>query len=320
MKELAELLKNERLDRNLSVEALSRFSGISASMLESFESFDFERFGASILLRNTVRAYCNALHLDAEPLIQKYASQIEACSLQDEGIRRYGRLQKTLYKRRRMIALPMLVFFLASASVYYGGVWISKRRSKLFAPPDAKRIFSQESLPSDLERLPASAAKPKPAPEAEENGVGKATAQSTAPVQTGGIAATEGNTQSEAAPEILAPNGNGTLTQVPPGDSNEALAGEGPVQNAEANTLNRFTVQAVSKVWIQVKIDGQKIRSEMLRPGECKEFVAAKSMDVVIGNAAGVNMQWNGQPLNAPRVSGRVLRFQLPDYANPTQG
>lgn len=318
MKELAEFLKNERLERNLSVEALSRLSGISASMLESFESFDFERFGASILLRNTVRAYCNALHLDSKPLIQKYSSQIEACSLQDEGIKRYGRLQKTLYKRRRMIALPMFVFFLASASVYYGGVWISKRRSKLFAPPDAKRIFSQESLPADLERLPASAAKPKPAPvePAQENAAGKATAKTTTPVQTVG----EGNTQPEAAPETLAPNGNQTLTQFPPGDSSEALAGEGPVQNAEANTLNRFTIQAVSKVWIQVTIDGQKTRSEMLRPGECKEFVAAKSMDVVIGNAGGVNMQWNGQPLDAPHVSGRVLRFQLPDYANPTQG
>lgn len=61
MKELAEFLKNARLESSLSVEALSGLSGISVSMLESFENLDFERFGAAVLLRNTVRAYCHAL-------------------------------------------------------------------------------------------------------------------------------------------------------------------------------------------------------------------------------------------------------------------
>ncbi len=376
MKELAEFLKNERLSGNLTVEALSALSGISASMLESFESFDFERFGAAILLRNTVRAYCNALHIDPDPLLQKYSSQIEACSVQAAGIKRYGRLQKTLYKRRKMIALPVLVFFLASAAVFYGGEWISKRRSKLYAPPNANRIFSQENLPAELQHLPASKARvAKQVPRVEAGQAGANTSGKTGPTEKpaakGDLAAGNTNNQPEAAAKgatvaksslpapqppktdektagktgetgtptakadigagdindpakefqnAIPPDNNGSLAQFPLGESTEAVAGEGSLQGAEAHTLNRFTVEADGKVWIKVKIDGQKARSELLRPGDHREWVAAKSLDVVVGNAGGVRMKWNDKELEAPHDAGRVLRFRLPDYAKPAQG
>ena len=154
MKELAEFLKTERLNRNLTLEAISERSGISVSMLTSFEACDFERFGASLLIRNTIRAYCQALQIEAEPLIRKFSSEIEAYNIQDAGIRRYGQQMKILRKRRRMIGLPVFVLFLISAAVFYGGMLVSERRSKLFAPTDADRIFTQEELPVDLqERL-----------------------------------------------------------------------------------------------------------------------------------------------------------------------
>ena len=319
MKELAEFLKNERLDRKLTVEALSALSGISVSMLESFESFDFERFGASILLRKTVRAYCAALHIDAEPLLEKYSSQIEACNVQDAGIRRYERLQKTLRKRRRLVALPIFVFFFFAAAVFYGGMWISKRRSKLYAPPNANWISSQQNLPVDLRELPASGEKTpsakKPAPEtakadqATVNVAGKT-------VEKAGVAAGDINTPSQASQKVAASQESTTLPQSPNGQSTQAPAGAGAVQNAQARTLNTFTVQADGKVWIQVKIDGKKPQSEMLHAGERREWVAPKGLKVVIGNAGGVQMQWNGQPLAAPHVPGRVLRFRLPDYVN----
>lgn len=353
MKELAEFLKNQRIDSNLTVEAISRLSGISVSMLESFESFDFERFGACILLRNTVRAYCDALHLDADALMEKYSSQIEACNLQAEGLRRYGRLQKTIHKRRRMVALPVFVFFLAAVTVYCGGMWISKRRSKLFAPPNANKIFSQDNLPVELQQLPKSAAKtrlPTPAPQqpmkadrATKNTVANNAANTPAktvgkPEAAAGaannpprlsqkavgkpqVAAVGSAINPPRAPQkTIAPDGKGAVAQLPPGGSADAMSGGATVSNADAHTLNRFTVEADHKAWVQVKIDGQKASSVMLHPGDRKEWVAAKSLQVVIGNAGGVHMQWNGQPLKAPRVAGRVLRFSLPEYAKSEKG
>jgi hypothetical protein len=98
-------------------------------------------------------------------------------------------------------------------------------------------------------------------------------------------------------------------------NSTEAVADDGPVQGIETDRPNKFVVEADDKVWIQVKIDEKETQSEILYPGDRREWDAARILQVVIGNAGGIRMRWNGQQLEAPRNSGRVLRFRLPDYA-----
>ncbi len=101
-----------------------------------------------------IRGYCQALEIEAEPIIGKFSHEIERYNTQDAGIRRYGQKMKFLHNRRRMISLPLFALFLISAAVFYGGMWVAERRSKLFAPPDADRVFTQEEIPADLqERL-----------------------------------------------------------------------------------------------------------------------------------------------------------------------
>jgi len=323
MRELAEFLKAERLDRNLTLEAVSERSGISVNMLSSFEACDFERFGASLLIRNIVRSYCRALGIEAEPLIRKFSYEIEACNIQNEGIRRYGRHMKTLRKKRRMIGLPVFVLLLISAAIFYGGTWVSERRSKLLAPPDANRIFTQEEFPAELqERLAPgqNAGREKSradfwkANEAIRNaeillGELETTAQ-------GDPNAYDTRQQAARASKQGIQPDKGTPDTPAFSNSTEAVADDKPASASDENRRgNKFAVEASDKVWIQVKIDDKEIMSTMLYPGDRREWAAGKSLQVVIGNAGGVLMKWNEQLLKAPREPGRVLRFRLPDYA-----
>jgi cytoskeleton protein RodZ len=321
MNELAEFLKSERLRYGLSIEDLAGLSGISVSMLEAFESFDFERFGAAILLRKTVRGYCDGLHIDAQALLQKYSAQIEACNFQDAGIKKYRKMQKSFYRRKRLVALPVFVFFISSVAVFYGGAWVCKRRSKLYDPPNANRIFSQDNLPAELQKLAAPREIPKEVPKPSQTSEAPQKSAAVAVETQKPVESVDGKINNGEASSADALAKKADLAQPPLGNSGqEAMGGYSSEQNAEAHTLNKFTVEADGNVWIQVKIDGQKNHSEMLRAGDRREWVAAKTMEVVIGNAAGVQMRWNDQPLSAPHVSGRVLRFRLPDYADPSHG
>lgn len=325
MKELTEFLKTERLNRNLTLEAVSERSGISVSMLISLETCDFERFGASVLIRNTIRAYCQALQIEAEPLIGQFSSEIERYNIQDEGIRRYGQQLKLLQRRRRMISLPLFALLLISASVFYGGMWVSERRSHLFVLPDADRVFTQEEVPADLQERLASgpgARIDKRGPdwrkadeairnaeihimESEKAANGAAEAENM--VEQAGEASEKNLILDSGAPAHLAFS-----------NSTEAVADDEPVQGTEENRLvNKFAVEADDKVWIQVRIDDKETRSAMLYAGDRREWTADKALQVVIGNAGGVHMKWNEHPLEAPRDPGRVLRFRLPDYAKP---
>ena len=67
---------------------------------------------------------------------------------------------------------------------------------------------------------------------------------------------------------------------------------------------NKFAVEADDDVWIQVKIDDKETLSAMLHAGERREWAADKALQVVIGNAGGVQMKWNEHPLAAPRDPG----------------
>jgi hypothetical protein len=98
-------------------------------------------------------------------------------------------------------------------------------------------------------------------------------------------------------------------------NSTDAVADDRQVQDAETVASNRFAVEADDKVWIQVIIDDRETRSAMLYPGERMEWTAERDLQVIVGNAGGIRMKWNGQPIESPRDSGRVLRFRLPDYA-----
>ena len=323
MRELAEFLKAERLDRNLTLEAVSERSGISVNMLSSFEACDFERFGASLLIRNIVRSYCRALGIEAEPLIRKFSYEIEACNIQNEGIRRYGRHMKTLRKKRRMIGLPVFVLLLISAAIFYGGTWVSERRSKLLAPPDANRIFTQEEFPEEMQERLASGFNARPwksradFSKADE-AIRKAEillSELETTAQEASKAYDMHQPASQASKGDITPN-KGAMGRLAVRNSIEAVADDEPTSAADENSDgNKFAVEVSDKVWIQVRIDGKETRSAMLYPGDRMEWAAEKSLQVVIGNPGGIMMKWNEQPLRVPRDAGRILRLRLPDYA-----
>jgi len=323
MKELAEFLKTERLNRNMTLEEVSRESGISTAMLTFLEACDFEQFGAPLLIRNTIRAYCKALRIESEALIAKFSSEIEKHSSQDLGIKKYGLRMKVLRRKRRMICLPLFALLLSSAGVFYGGMWISEKRAMLFAPPAADRVFTQEELPAELqERLaPNPAARGgNLAPDLRNADEALRTAEihiresATTAQKTGA----DNETGQPVETEVLekdSPLDNGVQPHLDLSNSTEAVADDEPVQSVETLHPNKFSVEADDEVWVQVVIDEKETRSAMLHPGDRREWSADKILQVVIGNAGGIHMKWNEQPVRAPRDPGRVLRFRLPDYA-----
>ena len=325
MKKLAKFLKTKRLNRNLTLETVSERSGISVRMLMSLEACDFERFGAStIFIRNMIRAYCQAIEIEPESLIGKFSYEIERYNTQDAGIKRYGQRMKFLHKRRRMISLPLFALFLISAAVFYGGMWVAERRSKLFATPDANRVFTQEEIPADLQERLA----PGPSARAKKLGADLRTADEAIrkaeihirESQMAAKRAADPENTGEQAGEALEKDfmpGTGAPAHLAFSNSTEAVADDEPVQGIEEGNHppNKFAVETDNDVWIEVRIDDKETQSAVLHAGDRMEWVADKDLQVVIGNAGGIHMTWNEHPLKVPGDPGRVLRFRLPDYA-----
>jgi hypothetical protein len=74
-----------------------------------------------------------------------------------------------------------------------------------------------------------------------------------------------------------------------------------------------FEIEAVEKCWIKVRVDNTRVDEVLLRPGAKREWEAAESIQVSLGNAGGVCMKWDGKLLAPVGKSGQVIHFLLPN-------
>jgi cytoskeleton protein RodZ len=84
-----------------------------------------------------------------------------------------------------------------------------------------------------------------------------------------------------------------------------------PPVTASVKTRHKLVISAKELSWVQVIVDGAKTREALMKPGESLTFEADKTMSVVIGNAGGVSMKFDGKELPAGKHA-EVLRFALP--------
>ncbi|MFZ2445777.1 MAG: RodZ domain-containing protein [Syntrophobacteraceae bacterium] len=335
MRELAEFLHSERRKRGLTLETVSERCGISTGMLRCFEACDFECLDSALLLRNTIRGYCKALELDPEAFLREYATEIAKHNYQEKGLKKYARQMKTLEKKRRIVSFPLLLLAVATVVVMLAGAWISEKRARLYEPPAAEWISSQEDLPSELRQ--------KLAPYAAVEPTGRHGAITGLPDRLAALSAKsdadfkeaekairdaeknirEAENAREAEKAKDAAEGLRASMRLDPAsepaakvalsNSMEVMAEDKPAAATVAGNRLRFAVEADAKTWVQVIIDEKETRSAMLHPGDKREWSAQKGMQVVIGNAGGVRMKWEDQQVKAPRDPGRVLRFKLPE-------
>ena len=84
-----------------------------------------------------------------------------------------------------------------------------------------------------------------------------------------------------------------------------------PLVTASGKTRHKLVISATELSWVQVIVDGSKTKESLMKPGESLNFEADNTMSVVIGNAGGVSMKFDGKELPAGKHA-EVLRFALP--------
>jgi hypothetical protein len=69
-----------------------------------------------------------------------------------------------------------------------------------------------------------------------------------------------------------------------------------------------LVLEAVERSWVEVMIDNDASREALLQPGEKIRWEAQERFLLTIGNAGGVKVSYNGQPLEPFGPSGRVAK------------
>jgi hypothetical protein len=71
-------------------------------------------------------------------------------------------------------------------------------------------------------------------------------------------------------------------------------------------------LDVVERTWVQISIDGGEPRDFIFQPGSNPSWEGGESYELLIGNASGVEVHFNGNTMRNLGKPGQVVRLVLP--------
>jgi len=273
MNELGEYLKGERLRRQLDLNTISKRTCISISMLTALEEGDSETLGTPLLVRSFTRAYCGVLGVEPLPVLEKYAGETPRHERLDEGIRKFRERSLATRRKRKLGLYVLLLLILGATGVYISSFWPLVRQDS--------KLSQFQQMARDNKTVP-------------EDVVANVTTEKTEAGQPG----------SEQVTGALDPS------KLP---RHESTSSEPAAPAGQEKQGHRLVIEAIKATWVKVQPDSKKVENLLLQPGEIREWEVQEKLRLVIGNATGLKVSWDGKPLGNLGKAGTVARLNLPE-------
>jgi cytoskeleton protein RodZ len=298
MKELGEYLKAERLRQRVELATITEKTCISRSMLIALEEGDSERIETPLLVRSFTRAYCRVLGLDPVVVLERYTGETPRHERLDEGIRHYRERSRAVRERARLRLFFLVFATLTIAGVYITTVWLPKREP---GPLELSQQTAMEGQTTADEQLKAE----REASLTHDQGV-KADAVSGGVQENRG----EAGVPEQSGPTAEAGKQPGEVRATVPKDS---PAEKVPGGASAAQQGHRLRVEATVETWVEVRLDDKKVEGVLLHAGESREWQVQKGLRLLMGNATGAKVTWDGKAVKNLGKPGQAVRLRLPE-------
>ena len=274
MKRLGEFLRGERQAKGISLQQVAADTRISMKMLQAIEEGDTEQLPAPVLVKGFLRAYARIIGLDAEDVIIEYQDLIEDVGGRQEAIEKFHHRLHRKSSKKKFLALFLALGLLTGLALIWSRGNYVQRQPKTFA--EGTKLSSVE----------------------------------VSQESTRADFASELNEKQYAEKPMRTADETETIPQSEIKSFQSAIR-KAPVESFSTPFVLR--VEALERTWLRTIIDGSREREYLLQPGEQLTWMATSSMEVLVGNAGGIRLFLNDNPLKPLGESGKVVRLQLPD-------
>lgn len=306
-----ERMQREREMRSISLEEIAESTKIGCRMLRALEEEDFDKLPGGIFNKGFVRAYAKFLGIDEEQAVVDF----QAAFLEKQ------QRQATNGSNGLGNSGPGNSGFGNDSSA--SGDVLSRVEANAYGEtgrePDQAAGFMRAAIiivvlaavgmlgwkygPALMRSSGAQSSDVPTANVATPNGGGATT---TAPKEIGDATVSLKPTATGAASAVKNPELSAPYRQA----DNPASTTAADNPPAEPGSF-RLRIYAREASWVQIKADGKLLMAAEISASGTRSFQAAKEMIVVLGNAPGVEISYNGRPLPqfAPEQKTRTLTF-----------
>jgi cytoskeleton protein RodZ len=279
---VGKILRNEREKRGISYDQIAEKTRVRPYILEALENEDWSQLPPRIIVKGFIRSYARALELEEGEMVGLYqkAFPVETGLPKPRGAPIQSGRNHIIFLAFLLLMMGLAVYFLQERFPP-GGVFVKSEIT------DPRRY--QETGSAGLGEAAAEKGTP-PFVEKEE------TASSLEAHQI-----PEGSTPpSPGAREVQGVN-------VIPLPLERSLA---PAPE-KSRLILRGSVKAMT--WIRVLVDDQGSKEYIFQAGEHFEWEARKGFDLIIGNAGGIDLVFQGKELKDLGSPGQVVHLKLPE-------
>jgi cytoskeletal protein RodZ len=285
---LGELFKRERKRMGLSLEQIVEVTRLRKHFVEALENEDWENLPSEVFVRGFISSYAQVLGIDEKRALELYERSLPLKSS----------LPKPLVKSPKAKIGPL--FFLASLLIGVAVLilWILYPFS-IYSP-----IQPEITPPPEPRREPSTAMKTevpepkKPEVKIEIEEITKETKvepdQTDQKEQALEVASLEAETPAE--PMAIAPKTTEPASETEEGEARFVLTGH-----------------VKARTWIRICVDDQEPKEYIFQPGSRPQWKGMDGFNVLVGNAAGIEFDFNEKRLENLGDLGRVVRLKLPE-------
>ena len=317
--ELGAALRAERERRGLRIEDVADHLKISARHLRALEEGDAAALPHPAYARGFIRSYAAYLGMSPEEI----HDALNGVSTPKAAPQAPVQLSEPAQRPQRgggggKGALLILVLLIVAAGAYAGWRWglpllagLEQQRlaqpsppltSAQPAPEPVKRVETGQAEASRSAR-PAPSVPAQPAAQAE-----KPSPQATAPRAEAAQKAPTPSRQEQQNTAAPAPGAStGSAAEAPP-----QAAGAQTPDEAAAPGQHKVIITATEECWIHSNADKTDTRQFSLRKGDTFALTFARSLELKLGNAGGVQIRYDGRPMPAAGQSGQVRTLTFP--------
>ena len=299
---IGQILRNGREERGISYAQISEKIRVRPYILEALENEDWDQLPPRIIVKGFISSYARALGLDGEEIVGLYQKAFPV----EIGLPK-PREAPVKSGRNFLIFLVFLLLIIGFA------VYLLRESFPLRKVFVKSQIIDPKSYKETESADPGDASGKKSSPPLVEKEETKSSIE-TDQVPENTIEADQVPENTIEAGQIPENSNQPSLWAREDREGDEiSLPQEGrPVPEPEKSRLI-LSGSVKAMTWIKVLVDGQESKEYIFQAGERFEWEALKGFDLVIGNAGGIDLVFQGEELEDLGDIGQVVRLKLPE-------
>jgi len=276
---LGALLKDEREKKGLSLDEVAKITRLRKHFLEALENEDWDILPAPVFMKGFIKSYAQTLGLDERKALDLYK---KIAPFEEEPPKP---LVETKGSKNQGIFLGISLLGVVMAVIIY--LFTGQQASV----PDKKKHLSESREEMSKQPTPPQGEIPTPVKESVSVSIRQ---------EPGAEPAGAGK------PEKL-PIAQEQLPLVVEAAANEPASEPDPV-------VIRFALTGIvnMRTYVKIYIDDMLPREYIFRPGSRPQWDAREGFDILVGNAAGIEFDFNGKRIKDLGGLGKVIRVRFP--------